>query len=331
MDHDVVSQCEMEFITMNKGTVIILFLSALISSTSYAYTLYSNDKSSLSFSGRIEPRFNISNANKTTMNSSFDDMSRVRFNIDGKTNITKDINVFGYYSGEVFSDMTLDKNRYMYAGIGTAYGAFSYGQQDSSQVILSNITNIMETFGGSAANITNGNNIELENNVVYTAPLSMDLSVALNYVKAEQIGNDSGGGSVIYNSPIDLQLGVGYVSGQQSGADAYQYTISAMYTISDLYFGAIYVKGAVNHVDIHGFELAAAYTLNHFIFRYVYNFRTSDFTSSQQSGEYSVNYNAIEGVYNVTDDVMIYAGYELNHLAGNINANQFQVGAIYSF
>lgn len=317
---------------MQKKLLLISIFGSIISSTSYAYTLYSNDKSSLDFGGRIEPRFNVSDANKTMISdTSFEDISRIRFNIDGKTKISEKINVFGYYSGEVFSDRADDKNRYMYAGVGTPYGSFSYGQQDSAQVVLTNATDIMETFGYSAVNITNGNNEELENNFVYMAQLPMNLSVSANYIRSELIGNNSGGASLMYNAPYGLQLGVGYVNGQQNGEDAYQYSISSAYTKGDLYFGAIFVKGEVNHVEVHGVEAAAAYTLNDFIFRYVYNYRTSDFTNVQLKNNYAVNYNAIEGVYNFADNFMVYGGYEFNNLKGRLNSDQFQAGVLYTF
>lgn len=317
---------------MQKKLLLISIFGSIISSTTYAFTLYSNDKSSLDFGGRIEPRFNVSEANETIISeTSFEDISRIRFNIDAKTNVSEKINAFAYYSGEVFSDRADDKNRYMYAGIDTPYGSFSYGQQDSAQVVLTNATDIMETFGYSAVNITNGNNEELEDNFVYLGLLPMNLSISANYVRGEHEGNNSSGASIMYNAPYGLQLGAGYVNGQQRGEDAFQYSISSAYTKGDLYFGAIFVKGEVNHVEVHGFEAAAAYTLNKFIFRYVYNYRTSDFTSVLLNNRYAVNYNAIEGVYNFSDNFIVYAGYEFDKLKGRLNSDQFQAGVLYTF
>lgn len=317
---------------MNKKLLMMSIFGSIISSTSYGYTLFSDDKASLSFGGRIEPRVNVSDANKSSVaDSSFDDISRVRFNIDGKATVSEKINVFGYYSGEVFSNTTQDKNRYMFAGIGTPYGAFSYGQQDSAQVVLANATDIMETFGNSAAIITNSSNDELENNFVYMAQLPLNLSATLNYVRGESVGSYSGGGSLMYNAPYGLQLGVGYVDGQQNSQDAYQYTVSSAYTKDNFYVGAIFVKGKIDHVDIHGYEIAAAYTLNDYIFRYVYNYRTSDYTNAQLISDFGVKYNAIEAVYNFTDDFMVYGGYEFNNLDGRVNSDQFQAGAVYFY
>ncbi|OEE73994.1 hypothetical protein A1OQ_10245 [Enterovibrio norvegicus FF-162] len=315
---------------MNKPFLVTAILSSFLSTTSYAYTVYSTDESSLTVTGRIEPRFNISDANKTADNSAFDDISRIRGNLDGSTKVTESIKVFGYYSGEIYSDSSDSKNRYMYVGVGTDYGALSYGQQDSSQVVITNVTDIMETFGGSASDIITGNQDELENNFVYLAQLPLDLTATLNYVRDDSKGNYTTGGSLFYNSPVGLQFGVGYVSGEQTSLDVDQYNIAAAYTVGDFYIGGVYVNGEVNNVDVSGFEVATAYTLDDFIFRYVYNYRTSDFPAAQ-SGEYSVNYNAIEGVYNVTSDFVAYAGYEFNRLDGQINDNQLQAGARYMF
>ncbi|MDD1792856.1 porin [Enterovibrio sp. ZSDZ42] len=321
---------------MNNTFLTTAILGSLISSTSYAYTVYSTDESSLTVTGRIEARFNVSDANKlsedgnTEPNNSFDDISRIRGNIDGNTQVTDSIKVFGYYSGEIYSDSSDSKNRYMYVGVGTSYGAFSYGQQDSSQVILTNVTDIMETFGGSASDIITGNEDELENNFVYLAQLPLNMTATVNYVRDDSKGNYSAGGSMFYSAPIGLQLGVGYVSGEQNNLDAEQYNITAAYTLGGLYIGGVYVNGEVDHTDVSGFEIATAYTVNDFIFRYVYNYRTSDFPASQR-GEYSVNYNAVEGVYNVTSDFVAYAGYEFNRLDGQANDDQFQAGARYMF
>ncbi|WP_232313187.1 porin [Enterovibrio coralii] len=263
--------------------------------------------------------------------SSFDDISRARIYIDGKTQVTDSINVFGYYNGELTSGSSDIDNRYMYAGIGTAYGAFSYGIQDSAQVIVTNVTDIMETFGGNSADILNGNADEQENNFVYLAQLPLDMTVTLNYIKDDSKGNYTGGGSVFYNSPTGLQVGVGYIAGEQDSVDADQYNVALAYTLGDFYIGGLYVNGEIDKVDIEGYEIATQYTVGDFIFRYVYNYRDSDYKATAKVNEYAVNSNAIEGVYNITNNFVTYAGYEFNRLDGQANDDQFQAGIRYSF
>nr|WP_269808537.1 hypothetical protein [Enterovibrio nigricans] len=181
---------------MNKLTTIAFLISSTISFGAQAVNIYKTADASLDIGGRVEPRFNISDANElnSSSSSSFDDISRARLYIDGKTKVTDNIHVFGYYNGEMYSGSSDIKNRYMYAGIGTAYGAFSYGIQDSAQVIVTNVTDIMETFGGNSADILNGNADEQENNFVYLAQLPMDLTLTLNYIKDDDKGNYTGGG-----------------------------------------------------------------------------------------------------------------------------------------
>ncbi|SKA49953.1 porin [Enterovibrio nigricans] len=318
---------------MNKLTTIAFLISSTISFGAQAVNIYKTADASLDIGGRVEPRFNISDANElnSSSSSSFDDISRARLYIDGKTKVTDNIHVFGYYNGEMYSGSSDIKNRYMYAGIGTAYGAFSYGIQDSAQVIVTNVTDIMETFGGNSADILNGNADEQENNFVYLAQLPMDLTLTLNYIKDDDKGNYTGGGSVFYTSPIGIQVGLGYISGEQSSVDANQYNFALAYTWEDFYIGALYVSGDIDKVDVEGYEIATQYTINDFIFRYVYNYRDSDYKSATQISEYAVNSNAIEGVYNITNNFVTYAGYEFNRLDGKANDNQLQAGIRYSF
>ncbi|CZF79867.1 Porin-like protein L precursor [Grimontia celer] len=322
---------------MKKTMITASIIGAAVGFNTYAYTVYSSDESALDIGGRIEPRFNVSDANEVDENgnangnSSFNDISRARLHFDGVTKVNDNLSVFGFYEAEMTSDSSDIENRYMYAGFDTNFGAFSYGKQDSSQVILTDFTDIMETFGGSAADIIEGNQDKRENNFVYMLEMPVGLTVTLNYVAADEKDNDTAGGSVLYESPIGLDFGVGYVSGDQrtgvglASVEVDQYDVALSYTFSDFYIGALYVAGEVDNVDVDGYEIALAYDINDVIFRYVFNYRDSD------NASHDVDYNAVEGVYNVTDNFVGYAGYEFNRLDGKQNDDQMQAGVRYKF
>ncbi|PMN88771.1 porin [Enterovibrio norvegicus] len=333
---------------MNKLIFSTTLLSTLISTSSFAFEVYSNDDSSLLLGGRVEPRFNVSDANTVAKDadgnfvtdangegvvdsnkSSFDDISRARIYIDGTTRVNEDVSVFGFYEGELTSGSSEIENRYMYAGVATGFGAFSYGKQDSAQVILTDVTDIMETFGGSASDLVEGNQDKRENNFVYQLEIPFGVTATANYIASDKEDNDSAGLSLIYDDPIGFAFGVGYVDGKQNDVDANQMNVVASYAVGDFYMGGIYVSGEIDNVDVDGYEIAAAYTLDDFVFRYVYNNRDAD--DKAKISDYEVDYHAIEGVYNVTNNFLGYAGYEFNRLDGKQNDDQFQAGIRYNF
>ncbi|MEZ8079979.1 porin [Enterovibrio norvegicus] len=324
---------------MNKLIFSTTLLSTLISTSSFAFEVYSNDDSSLLLGGRVEPRFNVSDANEVDANgvdngkSTFQDISRARIYIDGATRVNDDVSVFGYYNGELTSESNASdiKNRYMYAGVATGFGAFSYGKQDSAQVILTDVTDIMETFGGSASDLVEGNQDKRENNFVYQLEIPFGVTATANYIASDKDDNDSAGLSLIYDDPIGFAFGVGYVDGKQNDVDANQMNVVASYAVGDFYMGGIYVSGEIDNVDVDGYEIAAAYTLDDFVFRYVYNNRDADDKAKVNYSGYEVDYHAIEGVYNVTNNFFGYAGYEFNRLDGKQNDDQFQAGLRYNF
>ncbi len=323
---------------MNKIIFSTTLLSTLISTSSFAFEVYSNDDSSLLLGGRVEPRFNVSDANEVNPgDSSFEDISRARIYIDGTTRVNDNVSVFGYYNGELTSESNTSdiENRYMFAGVATGFGAFSYGKQDSAQVILTDVTDIMETFGGSASDLVEGNEDKRENNFVYQLEIPFGVTATANYIASDKENNDSAGLSLIYDDPIGFAFGVGYVDGKQvlgtSNVDAHQMNVVASYAVGDFYMGGLYVSGEIDNVDVDGYEIAAAYALDEVVFSYVYNNRDADDKAKVNYSGYEVNYHAIEGVYNVTNNFLGYAGYEFNRLDGKQNDDQFQAGIRYNF
>ncbi|CAH8242168.1 hypothetical protein VAEKB19_6230007 [Vibrio aestuarianus] len=99
---------------------------------------------------------NISDNNKSIDDSAFDDKSSVRLNIVGKSQINDDLYSFGKYEAQ-FDTGSDNETRYAFAGLGTNFGEFSYGKQDVAQVMLTDITDTMRTFGADAADIVDGN------------------------------------------------------------------------------------------------------------------------------------------------------------------------------
>lgn len=312
---------------MKKAALASAILSTFLSGTASAATVYQDDSSSLSVGGRAEARFNISDENKSDDNDSFKDKSRARVNLKGKTQISDGLGAFGTYEVELDNGKDTDvETRYLFAGLDTEYGAFSYGQQDSAQVILTDWTDILATFGGDAADLIDGNKDKRENNFVYSGSFN-DLTITANYIANDEKDSDTYGISFVYSLPMGLDLGAGYVDGKKDNEDTDQYNLAAAYTYNNFYVAGLYAGGSVGNADLTAYELAAAYQYNQFTFQAVYNYQEVDPKGS--ASEDNVDYFAIEGIYKYNGNFRVYAGYLFEQL--DDTDDQFQAGARYDF
>ncbi|MGF1682305.1 porin [Photobacterium minamisatsumaniensis] len=313
---------------MKHAALTTAILATLLSGTASAATVYQDETSSLKVGGRAEARFNISDENKSDADNtdSFKDKSRARVNLKGRTEIMDGLGAFGTYEMEINSgkDATVD-TRYLFAGLDTQVGAFSYGQQDSAQVILTDFTDILATFGGDAADLIDGNKDKRENNFVYSGSFN-DLTVTANYIANEKKDTDTYGISFVYSLPMGLDLGAGYVDGKEDGDDSDQYNITAAYTINDFYVAGLYAGGSIGDADLTAYELAAAYKYNQFTFQGVYNYQEVD-DNGAKSDKY--DYFAIEAIYKFNSEFRAYAGYLFDQV--DDQDDQVQAGVRYDF
>lgn len=311
-----------------KNTVLSsAILATLFSVAGNAATVYQDDTTSLKIGGRAEARANISDNNKSDENSAFKDKSRARVNLKGKTEIMDGLGAFGTYELEIADGKDNSVNtRYLFAGLDTQAGAFSYGQQDSAQVILTDFTDILATFGGDAADLVDGNKDKRENNFVYSYDFNA-LTLTANYIASNEKDNDTYGISGMYSLPMGLDLGAGYVSGKDSNEDVDQYNIVVRYTINDIYFAGLYAGGSEGNTDLSGYELAAAYKLNKLTLQGVYNFQKEDPKAEEKTD--TVDNFAIEAIYKFNGNFRTYAGYKFEQLDNK--DDQIQIGARYDF
>ncbi|CZF79866.1 Porin-like protein L precursor [Grimontia celer] len=317
---------------MKKLALASAILATFASSLSHAATVYQDEDSTLEIGGRAEARFNISDKNETAENSSFNDISRARINVAGETKVNDDVSVFGFYEGELTTEDSSISNRYMFAGFDTTWGAFSYGKQDSAQVMLTDTTDILYTFGGDAADLIEGNQDKRDNNFVYTNTFADAFTLSLNHVQSDEKDNYSTGAAFAYEMPFGLQLGLGYVDGKQDDRDANQLNVTAAYTLNDFYLGALYATGEVDNDDMEAWEVAASYTMNSVIFQYAFNYKDIDNTSRLTDAD-EFNYHAVEVAYKATKNFTTYAGYKFDNqkVDGKSQDDEIQMGLRYDF
>ncbi|GAA03815.1 porin [Photobacterium leiognathi] len=317
---------------MKKAVLASAILASLVAGTANAATVYEDDSKSLSIGGRAEARFNISDANKGDdgTGNAFKDKSRARINLKGKAKITDDVTAFGKYEAEISdsSDTTV-KSRYVYAGFDTQAGAFSYGKQDSAQVMLTDYTDILATFGGDGVDLVDGNKDKRENNFLYAGEFN-NFTVAANYIAENndaEKDSDSYGIAAQYAFPFGLSLGAGYVNGQDgTDVDANQYNLAASYEFNNFYAGATYASGEKGNTDLTGYELATAFKMDKFIAQAAYNFKQSEEAGVKTD---DVDYFVLEGIYKFNKNLRTYAGYLFNQIDGE--DDELQVGIRYDF
>lgn len=317
---------------MKKVALASAILASLAAGTVNAATVYQDDDKSLSIGGRAEARFNLSDANKGDdgTGNAFKDKSRARINLKGKAKITDQVTAFGKYEAEISdsSDSTV-KSRYVYAGFDTQAGAFSYGKQDSAQVMLTDYTDILATFGGDGVDLVDGNKDKRENNFLYAGEFN-NFTVSANYIAENNDAvkdSDSYGIAAQYAFPFGLSLGAGYVSGQDGvDVDANQYNLAASYEFNNFYAAGTYASGEDGNTDLTGYELATAFKMNKFIAQAAYNFKQSEDGGVKTD---KVDYFVLEGIYKFNKNLRTYAGYLFNQIDGE--DDELQMGIRYDF
>ncbi len=262
--------------------------------------------------------------------NAFEDKSRARINLKGKAKITDDVTAFGKYEAEISDDKeTTITSRYVYAGFDTQAGAFSYGKQDSAQVMLTDYTDILATFGGDGVDLVDGNKDKRENNFLYAGEFN-NFTVAANYIaenNKDEKDSDSYGIVAQYAFPFGLSLGAGYVNGQNGpDVDASQYNLAVSYEFSNFYAAATYASGENGDTDLTGYELATAFKMDKFIAQAAYNFKQLDNAGVKTDDE---DYFALEGIYKFNKNLRTYAGYKFQQLDGA--DDELQVGIRYDF
>ncbi|MDF2155359.1 porin [Vibrio sp. CAU 1672] len=313
---------------MKKAALTTAVLAALVSAPTLAATVYDNNGTTLKVGGRAEARFNLSDENKSADTDAFKDKSRARVNLKGKSEISEGLYGFGKYEAELDGESDLT-NRYFFAGLGTSFGEFSYGKQDSAQVMLTDITDTMATFGGEAADIVAGNKDKRENNFLYSGEFDA-LTLKVNYLAADADNSkdsDSIGIAALYNFG-SFDLGAGYVSQSNGSDNDDQFNLAGQYSMDAFTLGALFTMGTKADDDYTGYEISAIYKpMKKLALVGVYNFLEMD--PKVGSTEDKVDKLAIEAVYKFNGHLRTYVGYKFQQID---NADdELQAGFRYDF
>ncbi|WP_413700831.1 porin [Psychromonas sp. KJ10-10] len=308
---------------MRKTLLATAILSGLVS-TAGATTVYDNDGTSLKVGGRAEARGLFSDSVDGTM----EDKSRARINFSGKTKISEDLSGFGYMEYEL-QPSTKDgsdlDNRYLFAGLSTNVGDFSYGKQDTANIQVSGLTDIASAHSGQQEYIDSASS-KAENTFLYSGTLSEALTLQFDYQAVEDKDMDALSVSALYAFDSGLELATSYAD--QDEAD--QITFGVAYTLDDLYLATTYAMGAVDATtDFTSLEATIQY-------KFTKEFRMIGIVGIAEEEVGSVSsdtedFYALEAQYRFNKSLRTYASYKFNNLDATSEEDELIVGLRYNF
>ncbi len=307
-----------------KKTLIALSVSAAAMATGVnAAELYNQDGTSLEMGGRAEARLSMKDGDAQ-------DNSRIRLNFLGTQAINDNLYGVGFWEGEfttaenggVDGNSNLD-TRYAYAGLGGAWGEFTYGKNEGALGVITDFTDIMAYHGNSAADKLAV--ADRSDNMMSYKGQFENLSVKASYRFADRTELKADGTPAGENDRVDhysdnkqdgyslsaiyavadtgLELGAGYADQDEAN----EYMLAASYTMGDLYFAGIFTDGekAKTEGDYTGYELAGAYTLGQTVFTTTYN-------NAETNNETSANNFAVDASYYFKPNFRGYVSYNFN-------------------
>ncbi|OXX36517.1 porin [Vibrio sp. V09_P4A23P171] len=308
---------------MKKTTIATAILTALVSGSSFAATVYKADGNELKVGGRAEFRGDFGGDDKgKEIEGTMKNKSRARLNITGSTEISDSLKGFATYEAEqtVNSSASNDKNsdfnqRYLFAGLQADFGAISVGRQDTAGVQISQMSDI-GTYTGAQKEFINAGNEQINNTFLYAGTFDA-LNVKASFIAGEEKDTDGFGLSAIYNLPIGLGLGLGYASndnGTGQGA-ANQIIAGVNYTLDDLYLGLTYTQGDLDDKaksEFNGIEFAAQYKITS-NFRLIGVYQKTENETANVTTTKS-DFAELTGRYDFNKSIYTYVAYKMNNL-----------------
>lgn len=308
-----------------KKTYIALAIAALATAAgANAATVYKTDATQFDIGGRAEFRgdFIGNPGSGKEIDGTMRNASRFRINFAGETKITDNLSGIGFYEAEqgvtssADNDATTDlTQRYVFAGFKTNVGNFTFGRQDTSTVMISQMSDIT-TYSGAQKSFINAGNEQINNNIQYAGNFLNDaLTVKANVILGEEDNSDGYGVAAKYTLPIGLGLALGYAANDipdgngYNGDSADQLIAGVNYTMGGLYAAVTYTTGNLNDdQDFDGVETAVQY-------KWDTGFRVIGAYQYQEADSEAINnWFELTGGYDFTDNLYAYVSYKLNNL-----------------
>jgi len=341
---------------MNKKFIALAIAAAAASTGATAAEIAKNDTSSLEMGGRVEARLAIQDGKA-------EDQSRVRLNFLGKTDIADGLYGLGFYEGEFKATNTSATNngikdieedsiehRYMFAGIGGAFGEVTVGTVKGSLAAVTDFTDIMAYHGnGAAPKLTTAD--RPDRTIAYTGEFSgfelranYTLSASKEDKTEDKLVSEKTEGyalSGIYNIGDTGARVTGAYASEKDGEtkEANEFMAGASYAFGDFYVAGLYTnktdkETGAKDIKRDGYELAAAYTLGQAKFTTTYN--RLDKKQDGTDNTKDTDAVAVDATYFFNANFRTYVSYEFNLLdadkAGKVaSQDQAVLGLRYDF
>ncbi|MBD1571765.1 porin [Vibrio sp. S17_S38] len=311
-----------------KKTYIALAIAALATAAgANAATVYKTDATQFDIGGRAEFRGDfIGTDGGDKIDGTMHNASRFRINFAGETKITDNLSGIGFYEAEQGVNSSGDNSkgtdgtdfnqRYVFAGFKTNVGNFTFGRQDTSTVMISQMSDISTYSGAQKTFIASGDE-QVNNNIQYAGNFLQDaLTVKANVILGDTDNSDGYGVAAKYTLPMGLGLALGYAANDipdtvlaQDGQSADQLIAGVNYTIGGLYAAATYTTGDLNdNDDFDGVETSVQYKWDN-------GFRVIGAYQYQEAESETINnWFELTGGYDFTDNLYAYVSYKLNNL-----------------
>lgn len=316
-----------------KKTYIALAIAALATAAgANAATVYKTDATQFDIGGRAEFRGDfIGTDGGQEIDGTMHNASRFRINFAGETKITDNLSGIGFYEAEQGVNSSSDNSkgekgtdfnqRYVFAGFKTNVGNFTFGRQDTSTVMISQMSDIT-TYSGAQKSFIDAGDEQINNNIQYAGNFLNDaLTVKANVILGDKDNSDGYGVAAKYTLPIGLGLALGYAANDiadtnsdgtptpYAGDSADQLIAGVNYTMGGLYAAVTYTTGNLNDdQDFDGVETAVQY-------KWDTGFRVIGAYQYQEAESETINnWFELTGGYDFTDNLYAYVSYKLNNL-----------------
>nr|ACX48741.1 outer membrane protein U [Vibrio alginolyticus] len=243
---------------MKKAALRTAVLSALVSSPSFAATVYKDGGTELLVGGRVEFRGDFIGSDGAQVVGSMEEKSRSRLNLIAKIDICNGLSAFGVHEAEQKTGQSKFKNRYMYAGVDSDIGAFSVGRQDMAAVIISDMTDITEFSG--VQQVIDSSSDKQDSVFAYRGAFDA-LQLQATYQANSCDNEDKYGISGMFSLPMDLDFGLAYSGGDVDTDNSEDQILGGIaYSMDNLYLAGTYSQGSLtDSEDFTAYELVASY------------------------------------------------------------------------
>ncbi|ELJ8442006.1 anion-selective porin [Vibrio cholerae] len=331
---------------MKKAAIAVAVLSAVVSGSTLAATVYDAEGTSLKVGGRLEFRGDFNGDDKgKEIEGTMLNKSRVRLNVAGETDIGAGMKGFGFWeaeqgvkssAGTSTEQETTFKQRYMYVGMKGDFGSLSFGRQNTAGVQISDMSDIGTFTGDQKAFISAGNE-QINNTIAYGYDFE-SFKLKASYIADDEKNADGYGLSGIYSAPFGLDIGLGYAAndlGTDKGS-ADQIIAGLGYTMGDLYFGATYTTGDASdktETEFTGIEVSAQYKITK-EFRLIAAYQNQEEETKNVTKD-KADFFELTGRYDFTKNFRSYLAYKANGLddkdAGYKVEDTIRLGLRYDF